>query len=414
MTVTLAPGARSGSVDIPASKSQAHRLLICAALSQKPVKLLCEGLSRDIEATAACLRALGAQIAFMPGSIRVCPGGERSSVLRCGESGSTLRFLLPVAGALGRSAEFRREGRLPDRPLFPLDRELRRHGMALTERGASLFCEGRLQPGAYSLPGDVSSQFFSGLLLALPLLGGESRLQTEGALQSAGYLDMTLDALRQSGIEIKRDDSGFLVPGGQRYALPETAAVEGDWSNAAFFLCMGALSEKGAAVRGLSAASRQGDRAIVPLLRQFGADVAVSEDAVLVRKSALRGCVIDAAQIPDLVPALAALAALAEGETRIEHAGRLRLKESDRLSSVCAMLRALGADCRELPDGLEIHGRPSLPGGAADACGDHRIAMAAALAACGCEGPVQLAGAEAVEKSYPRFWADFSSLEAGV
>jgi 3-phosphoshikimate 1-carboxyvinyltransferase len=411
MTRTLAPGARTGTVGIPASKSQAHRLLICAALSQKPVTLLCEGLSKDILATADCLRSLGAKISAQPGKIGVQPGGARSAKLNCGESGSTLRFLLPVAGALGESAEFLRAGRLPDRPLFPLDRELEKHGLTLLEEGASLFCRGQLTAGAYALPGNVSSQFFSGLLLALPLLQGDSVLRAEGELQSEGYIEMTLDALRQAGAEIRRDGQTFYIPGGQRYALPEMVEVEGDWSNAAFFLCMGALSQRGVTVRGLSDESHQGDRAIVDLLKRFGADITEKDGAATIKKAALKGIAVDASQIPDLVPALAALAAFAGGETRIVHAERLRLKESDRLASVCAMLRALGGDCEERPDGLVIRGKPALPGGTVDACGDHRIAMAAALAACGCTGPVRIAGAEAVEKSYPRFWEDFGLLE---
>ena len=402
MNVTLAPGPRSGELRIPASKSQAHRLLICAALAPSPSVLRLDGLSNDLSATIACLRALGARIETEEGRVRIFParpdsGPERA--LFCGESGSTLRFLLPVAGALGVRAVFRREGRLPERPLFPLDRELSRHGMSLREDGPSLFCEGRLRPGQYALPGNVSSQFFSGLLFALPLLEGESRLTAEGPLESAGYVDMTLDALRGAGVRVFQEGGSFCTHGPQTYAPPFDTAVEGDWSNAAFFLCMGALSPRGVLVRGLKPDSRQGDRAAAELLRRFGAELAVREDGVFARGGRLHGTDLDASQIPDLVPALAALAACSEGRTRITGAGRLRLKESDRLASTAALLRGLGADAQELPDGLVVEGSAHLTGGTASACGDHRIAMAAAVCACRCEHPVTVLEAEAVEKS---------------
>ena len=416
MNVTLAPGPRTGRVSAPASKSQAHRLLLAAALSAAPATLRLDGLSRDIEATIDCLRALGAEIAAAEGSVTVTPGRLPGGLCRlpCGESGSTLRFLLPLAGALGAEAAFLREGRLPRRPLAPLDRELTAHGMTLREDGGTLFCGGRLRSGDFCLPGDVSSQYFTGLLFALPLLEGDSRLRAAGELQSAGYVEMTLAALSLAGIRIERREGEFLVPGGQAYRLPSPLAVEGDYSAAAFFLCMGALAPAGVAVSGLTPDSRQGDRAILSILRRFGAAVTETPDGVSVRRGTLRGITLDASQVPDLVPAVAALAAAAEGETRICRAERLRLKESDRLASVCRVLRALGATAEETADGLAIRGRSALSGGTADACGDHRIAMAAAVAACRCRGPVTVTGAEAVAKSYPRFWEEFASLEGSL
>ena len=414
MTRLIRPGSRTGAIRPPASKSQAHRLLICAALSREESSLLCRGLSRDIRATAACLTALGAEIREEAGLLKIrpierVPDGEL--LLPCGESGTTLRLLLPLAGALGAKTVFLREGRLPQRPLAPLDRELRAHGMALESKGAALLAEGRLRPGTFRLPGNVSSQFISGLLLALPLLEGDSRLLVEGPTESAAYIRMTEQVLRLSGIRLEKDRDAYHLPGGQRYALSGSRRVEGDWSNAAFFLCMGALSREGILVEGLSPDSLQGDRAILELLRGFGAELTERGESVLVRRAELRGQTVDASPIPDLIPVLSVLAAAADGESRIVNAGRLRLKESDRLKSTAALLRALGGEAEELEDGLVIRGRGALRGGRADSAGDHRIAMSAAAAACLCGEPVELSGAESVEKSYPDFWTDFESLK---
>lgn len=413
MTRVCIPGSRTGRVLIPSSKSAAHRLLICAALSEHPVTLDVDGLSRDILATAECLRALGAQIEIRHEKLFVQPIRSRvqSATLDVGESGSTLRFLLPLVGALGVNAVFRMHGRLPERPLFPLDRELAAHGMTLCREDDALFVSGQLEPGLYTLPGDVSSQYVSGLLFALPLLHAESTLRLESELQSAPYVDMTLDALSRAQLCVQRSERCYRIPGVQRYRFGQSCTVEGDWSNAAFFLCMGALSPSGVRVAGLNSASSQGDRACIQLLRQFGAHVSFSQGEYFVQKNALHACHIDAGEIPDLVPVLSVVAALSEGETHITNAARLRLKESDRLKTTAAMLQGLGADVRELPDGLVIRGRPQLSGGTVDSYNDHRIAMAAAVAACSCTAPVTVLQAQCVEKSYPRFWDDYEALE---
>ena len=414
MNKTILPGARTGEVHIPASKSQAHRMLLCAAMGENEVTLRCRGLSKDILATVACLKALGASVdaegevlhlrpvsAPPPG---LCP-------LPCGESGSTLRFLLPLVGALGASAVFEREGRLPERPIEPLRRELCRNGMDIRGDGARLYCSGQLRPGAFFLPGNISSQYISALLMTLPLLEGESTLHIEGALESAAYVAMTEEVLRLGGVRTEKTGAGYRIPGGQRCRFAPELSVEGDYSNAAFFLCAGALSERGIRVTGLDPQSRQGDRAIVPLLEEMGAQVASDGSSVTVKRAALHGITIDASPIPDLIPVLSVVAAAASGETRVIHAQRLRLKESDRLHSTTQMLRALGAEAEELPDGLVIRGGRTLAGGTVDACGDHRIAMSAAVAGGICRGAVTICGSECVQKSYPDFWTDFQQLK---
>ena len=428
MKRAVKPGARTGSVRVPASKSEAHRLMILAALGQQETVVLADGISKDIEATAACLRALGAQIEKYheeegQSGYRIVPipqnevaeneasEGERC-LLPCGESGSTLRFLLPVVCALGKKAVFRMEGRLPERPLAPLDRELMRFGAEIEKKGEFLSVSGRLRAGAYCLPGNISSQYISGLLMALPLLEGESSLTVTGPIESAGYIAMTEEALCLADIRMEKTGNVYAIPGGQRSRLPLEVRAEGDYSGAAFFLCMGALSKNGITVQGLRQNSLQGDRAVLNVLSEFGAEVTVSEDAVTVRKKRLTGCRIDAAQIPDLIPVLSVVAAAAEGETQIINAGRLRIKESDRLSSTAEMLTVLGARVIEEEEGLRICGCPLLPGGASvNPHNDHRIAMAAAAAASICAAPVEIQGSRCVEKSYPDFWEDLETLK---
>lgn len=287
MKRTITPGARTGCVRIPASKSQAHRLLICAALGEEKTEVVCDGISADIAATAKCLSALGAKIeemetGFLVSPIKKVPEGRCD--LYCGESGSTLRFLLPIVGALGAQAVFHREGRLPQRPLAPLDSVLKEHGMTLREDGDLLYCSGQLIGGNYTIAGNVSSQYISGLLMALPLLIRDSLLMVSGPLESAAYVAMTEDALQLSKLTISKMGAMWAIPGQQRCHLPKRTVVEGDWSNTAFFLCMGALSKAGVTVEGLNLQSSQGDRGVLDVLRRFGAEVTEHGDAVTVRR----------------------------------------------------------------------------------------------------------------------------------
>ena len=415
MNKTISPGPRRGTVTAPASKSHGHRLLLCAALSQGKNAVDFGTLSDDIAATLRCLQALGAEVKVQDGTA-VFYNSILASVspdpvlLPCGESGSTLRFLLPLCGALGVEAEFRLEGRLPERPLHPLDALLCAHGMELWTQGSSMHCAGQLRAGEYRITGAVSSQYITGLLYALPLLDGDSTLTVTDKVESAPYIAMTEDALMQSGIRFGKSGWVYAIPGSQRYALPESCRVEGDCSNAAFFLAMGAFSEQGVTVKNIPNNSLQGDKQMLGLLRSFGAEVREQGERVTVRRGSLRGIPIDASDIPDLVPALAVVAAGARGVTHIFNAGRLRTKESDRLRSTAALLSALGAEVEELPDGLVIHGGKALKGGTVDSFHDHRIAMAAAVAASLCRESVTVTDALCTDKSFPKFWEEMENL----
>lgn len=387
MDITIFPGKLSGSVSAIPSKSQAHRLLICAAFADAPTTLLCPETNRDIEATAECLRAFGTEISRTSEGYHIIPTSQvpACASLPCGESGSTLRFMLPVAGALGVNATFLMEGRLSQRPLSPLWEELERMGCTLSRpNGHAINCQGKLRPGEYYIDGGVSSQYITGLMLGLSLLDGESHLHITGQLESSPYVEMTRKVLEK--FSLGRDTFG-----GQCFRSPGTLQVEGDWSNAAFFLAAKHLSQP-LEVSGLSFGSPQGDRAVIDLLPLL------SKDKVT----------ISAADIPDLVPILAVFAAANHGAVFTD-IRRLRLKESDRVASVVNMLCALGGSAEAAENTLTVHAT-GLSGGTVDACNDHRIAMAAAIAATVCTRPVTILGAECVCKSYPSFWAEYRRL----
>lgn len=383
MDITITPCKLRGTVAAIPSKSQAHRMLICAAFSDRETRLLCPETNQDIEATAACLRALGAEITRTEDGYTVQPvmALPKEAVLPCGESGSTLRFLLPVVGALGVDGTFALEGRLPRRPLSPLWEEMERMGCRLSRpAGDTIRCQGKLRPGAYAIDGSVSSQFITGLLLALCLMDHPGTLEVTGKLESKPYIDLTEAAIAQFGGK----------PGGGGFRSPGQARVEGDWSGGAFWLAAKALGSD-LTVTNLNPASPQGDRTVVELLPILGEDHPVS-----------------VADVPDLVPVLAVYAAAAKGAVFTD-IRRLRLKESDRVASVLAMIRALGGHGEATENILTI--QPStLTGGTVDAANDHRIAMAAAIATTVCKEPVTILGAQCVEKSYPQFWAEYRRL----
>ncbi len=405
MTVTITPTRLAGAVTPPPSKSQTHRLLIAAALAEGDSLIQNIARSRDIDATRRCLEELGASFKDTAeglavhgmGANAMSPMGRMAHPhLDCGESGSTLRFLIPVALAVRGGGIFTGRGRLMERPLGPYFDIFKEKGIFYEQKDGVLTVQGLLEPGEYRLPGNVSSQFFSGLLFALPLLDGPSALIPTTGLESEGYITMTCQAMAQFGVECAATMSlppQYHVFGGQTYR-PNHVAAEADWSQAAFWYAavgLGNLVE----VEGLDSGSLQGDKIVAGLSVKLSRPGDVD---------------VDVSQCPDLVPALAVMAAVREGATRLTHAARLRIKESDRLASVTAMLRALGGQVEELPDGLVIRGVPTLRGGTVDACNDHRIAMAAAIAATRCDGPVTVLGAECVSKSYPAFWEDYARL----
>lgn len=420
MDVTIRPSELQGTVAAIPSKSMAHRLLICAALADAPTKLECPTSSDDIDATIRCLVALGAHVTRLADGFFVEPIREVSgdAHLDCGESGSTLRFLLPVAAALGSGALLDGHGRLADRPLSPLREQLEAHDVTLSAAGVlPLTVSGKLRGGSFELPGNVSSQFVSGLLLAAPAVGSAIAVRVSEPVESRPYIDLTMDALESfgAGVATARDD------GATAYAVtspaltsPGSLEVEGDWSNAAFWLAAGALSGGGVAVRGLRQSSHQGDRSILGALAMLGAHISRTNTLVAASASNLAGCALNVADCPDLVPPLALVATQAVGDTTIFGARRLRLKESDRLESISSALEAMGAQVDPFDDGLRIRGTSQLHGGEVDAAGDHRIAMMAAIASCLADGPTTIHGAECVSKSYPSFFEDLATLGADV
>ena len=393
--VTISPSVLSGSILVPPSKSAAHRAAICSALAGGAPLFEGEALSNDITATCRAMRA-------------ICGGGDPVRI-DCGESGSTLRFLIPVAAALGLNAEFTGSGRLPERPIGVYLDCLPQHGVSCgTQGGLPLSVSGRMTPGRFVLPGNVSSQFITGLLLALPLLDGDSELILSSPLESAGYVDMTVEIMREYGVTAQPAENGWNIAGRQKYR-PCEYRVERDWSQAAFFLAAGAL---GGTLRleGLNRDSCQGDRAAERLFREFGAKAEWHGSVLSVSPNELKGMEIDASQIPDLVPVLAATAALCRGRTRIYNAQRLRIKESDRLFAMADGLTKLGGRVVETDDGLIIDGVPTLHGGKAEGFNDHRIVMALSVAALKADGGVTVTDAQSVQKSYPAFFEDYNRL----
>ncbi len=389
MDITIQPGPLSGTIRAIPSKSQAHRLLICAAFADSPTNLTCPDTNRDIEATVDCLNALGAEIVRTFTGYQVSPVETipESAELNCHESGSTLRFLLPIVGALGVNATFRMAGRLPQRPLSPLWEEMERMGCTLSRpTDTTLHCQGKLKSGEYTISGNVSSQFITGLLFASALMSENSRIHVTGKLESKPYVDMTQQAMSTFGV----DTTGFFIKGGQQFRSPGDLIVEGDWSNGAFWLAAQALGSE-LNVSNLDSDSPQGDRLVTQHL------------------AALDGHpIIDATDTPDLVPVLAIVAGAKNGAV-FTNCGRLRLKETDRLATTCAMIRALGGDAESEGNYLIVAGT-GYRGGIVDATNDHRIAMSAAVAATVCEAPVTILNAHEVKKSYPSFWEDYQKL----
>lgn len=410
MNARVCAGALSGEVKIPASKSEAHRAIICAALSGTPTQVCFDETCDDIEATLACVRALGCRVSGTDNGRLIESGAEGASELDCGESGSTLRFLLPVAAALGKDVCFVMSGRLPERPVDELLCQLEEHGarFARPER-SRLECSGQLTGGRYVLSANVSSQFVSGLLFALPMLGADSEIEITGELQSAGYVEMTIRTLKMFGIRVYHEGRIYRVPGGQKYISPGSCVVGGDWSGAAFWMCAAAICKGRIICRGLETDSTQGDRAIAGYLERMGAQIVYSRDGIEVTGGELEAIEADLSETPDIAPILACTAACANGRSVFTGVARLRIKESDRLEATAKMLRLFGAEVSVGEDRLEIIGGAQLKGAHINGCNDHRMVMSAAVLACVC-GDTVISDAQAVGKSYPTFFEHFSQL----
>lgn len=402
MDMLIKPSRLHGIVNIPASKSVAHRILICSALAEGQSQILGLKYSKDIDATIEAMSALGAE--FLIGQhcshIQQVSGIEKipeKAVIDCNESGSTLRFIIPVAAALGVETEFHGRGRLPQRPIDIYTRELTKHGITFNYNNTMPFTiSGRLTSGTYEIEGNVSSQFITGLLFALPLIEGDSEIVLTSKLQSRPYVDITIDVMKRFGISIEETKNSFKIKGGQKY-IPQIETVEGDYSQSAFFYVANALGSD-VSMKNLNPESVQGDKKIIDIIKSA------------TKNGRITGFCADCSNIPDLVPILSVLGAYGTEKSLIYNAERLRIKESDRLAACADMLNNLGGNVTVTPDGLEINPTGNMHGGTVDSCGDHRIVMAAAIAALSCNGDVIIKGAEAVEKSYPDFFEDYKNL----
>lgn len=412
--VLINPGRLAGTVTIPPSKSMCHRAVICAGLSRGTSNIGNVIFSQDIEATLNAMDSLGVDISRGQNTINIKGNGSleiKNNVINCNESGSTLRFLIPIAAVTGKKVEFTGQGRLIDRPLAQYYEIFEEQNIKYANENGKLplKIEGRLSPGEYRIKGNVSSQFISGLLFALPLLEGDSKIIITTPLESKPYVELTIQMLKYFSINIENNEyKEIIIKGNQKYIAADYS-VEGDFSQAAFWLAAGTLGAD-VACMGLNINSLQGDKVIMNIIEQMGGKILIENDRVQALPSQTNGRVIDVSQCPDIVPVLAALAALSNGTTEIINAGRLRIKESDRLRAISCELNKIGADVEERPEGLIIKGKKTLRGGLVSSWNDHRIAMALAIASVKCTEPVIIKDADCVKKSYPGFWEDFQRL----
>ena len=401
-----------GTVSVPPSKSAAHRAIICAALAQGKSIISPVDLSNDIKATIDCMQRLGADIKFDGEKLTIDGTNtfrNRNVHLDCGESGSTLRFLIPVCAAGGVNAEFIGHGKLPERPIgIYLDCLPEKNVECKTEGGLPLEISGELQSGVYRVKGNISSQFITGLLLALPLLKSNSEIILTTDLQSSSYIDMTTDIMQKFGVYTERTETGWKISGNQSYKS-RNFSVEGDWSQAAFFMTAAAIGGD-ITIDNLDVNSYQGDKECIDIYKKFGARITEDRGNITIEHDKLKGIEIDARNIPDMVPALAVTAVFAEGRTVIKGAERLRIKECDRLAAMADGLSRLGADIKETKDGLIITGLKSLHGGEVQGYNDHRIVMSLAVAGTCTDGDVIISDMESINKSYPKFFEDYRKL----
>lgn len=403
MDITVKSAKLKGDVDVIDSKSEAHRKLICSLLGFGKTTIECKNSSEDIKATIACLKSLGAEVLQDENKIFIDSEKKlnETAVLNCRESGSTLRFFIPIACALGINTTFTGEGRLPERTNAILIDLLSKHGCEFDKNdGLPLSVKGKLKSGIYEIPGDISSQYISGLLFALPLLEGDSLIKIIGKTESAPYIDLTIEVLSEFGIDVDFDKnkSEIKVCGNQKYRCPLEVKVNGDWSNGAFWLCLSEMYGNEISVGNLKADSVQGDRAVVEIIKTI--------------KNALQGEIvtIDCRQIPDLVPVLSVFASSRIGETVFTGCERLKIKESDRIKTTIDMINNLGGSAEETAGGIKINGNGHLNSGTVYCFNDHRIAMSSAVSSSLCRSNVVIKGAECVKKSYPNFFEEFERL----
>ena len=411
-------GILQGKVTPPPSKSQAHRLLICAALGTKPCAIACSSVNDDIIATMRCLNALGASITYSHGVFSVTPVSvAKGATLDCGESGSTLRFLMSVAAVLGADATFVGAGKLPQRPMGDLCKVLSEHGISFEKHSADelpVTCNGTLQGGKFTLPGNLSSQYLTGLLFALPLANEDCEIEITGVMTSASYIAMTLDALAITGIKIEQQGNIFKIKGRQQYDMPSAIAVEGDWSSAAFWIVAGVTGKNPITVGGMNISSLQGDSKVIDHLRLMGAFIDVNDNGVVAMPSHLFGAELDCTDTPDLLPILCVAAAIAQGTTVFTGVGRLRFKESDRLEAMRQVLASFGIVSQVGEDTFTVFGNDPVASGVVNSFGDHRIAMSAAIMSCVAKGITTIDNGACVAKSYPTFFDDFAMLGGSV
>lgn len=410
--VKFSPFVPNGTVNVPPSKSDVHRAIICAAMANGVSRISPVALSNDIKATIGCIKALGAD-AVLENNVLTVDGTNmyknKTALLDCGESGSTLRFFIPIAAVGNVNATFVGKGKLPQRPIGIFTEALPKAGtVCKTEGGLPLEIKGQLKSGIFEIPGNVSSQFITGLLLALPILEGDSEIVLTSPLESVGYIAMTIRTMKQFGVNIDTTENGWHIKGGQTYKSCNYT-TDGDWSQAAFFMVLGAIGSK-VTVKGVAKDSTQGDKKCAEILAEFGAKVTQRDNEVTVEKGDLKAITIDASQIPDLVPVLSVCAAFAEGTTKIINAERLRIKECDRLKATAELLNNLGGKVKELSDGLEITGVSSLKGGNVNGYNDHRIVMSAAVCAARSDEDITATFAMSINKSYPDFYIDYNSI----
>lgn len=414
MDISIKPNLLSGIVDIPASKSIMHRVLICASLSKGKSIISNAYLSQDIKATIQCLQHLGASFKFLGDKIQVCgiKNIPCSAVFDCGESASTIRFLIPISMALGIEGKFIGSGQLIHRPLNTYVETFKNKEVQFRYNGSlPAFCSGKLKPGNYIIRGNVSSQFITGLLFALPLLDGDSSITVIPPFESKSYINITLSCLKAFGIEIIQDGLKYHIKGNQRYKAVDYY-VESDYSQVAFFLVANALGSNIKA-KSFSLNSCQGDSNIINIFKKIGIDCTFNNGILSTDVKDTKSFDINASDIPDLVPILCILASFCNGNSTISNVYRLKTKESDRILSIIDIITKLGGKIyyNEEDDKIYIHGNVTKFNHCTlNTYNDHRIAMCSAIASTVCNDKVNILGADCVNKSYPTFFEVFKNL----